>query len=135
QPLSGREMRFRRMRAKRASAHQLHGEIRLRAVARLEGAGFIDSSDSRMLEAGEQIRLVLEAAEQLAGHEQRSNELERHRAPRVLLLGFINDAHAPFAEDAQQAKITDLLSRTRHMAIELNRQRRAVQQAVFGYLK
>ncbi len=57
-----------------------------------------------MLEPGQGLDLALEHPEVLLVDEAAAaDDLERHPAPRVLLLGLVDDAHAALAELAEDA--------------------------------
>ncbi len=61
------------------------------------------------MQATEDLRLVLEALRARGGRETGVQDLERDRAPRILLLRLVHDAHAAFAEQIEDAVAADAL--------------------------
>jgi hypothetical protein len=87
----------------RASAHQLHREVRLDAVRRIGDARVVHLRDAGMLKASEKLGLVLEAPQARGIPEPRTNHLQRHAAVGALLFGLVDHAHGAFPDDAQDA--------------------------------
>ena len=88
-----------------AAAPQARHRVPRHAV---DVAGREDRHDRRVLEAGDGVDL---AAEALAGaFEQQqlgSHDLQRHLAAERRLLGEVHDAHAPFAERAEDPELAE----------------------------
>ena len=74
-------------------------------LALLGPAGVVDGGDVGMLEARQGLDLALEQPDVRLVHEAATaDDLERHPAPRLLLLRLVDDPHAPFAELAENAE-------------------------------
>ena len=92
-------------RGQRRAAHQLHRE-EVQTV--LGGAGLVERRDAGMPEMRERLRFALEELERLGGDvRSAADDLERDGTAGMLLLGFVDDAHAAFAELTHQAEVAD----------------------------
>ena len=86
------------------AADELHGEERLAVVGE---AGLVDLRDAGVVQPGQDLGLVGEALEQGGGGQAGADDLEGHRAARVVLLCLVDGAHAAFAEQAEDAIVGD----------------------------
>jgi hypothetical protein len=112
EPLPGVKFSIRDELVKGPAADELHGEkglLRdLTAGARhIRDAGFIDARNTRVLELSEKIRFMAKASKD-ARRRTWSHKLQGHPAVRVLLLCLIDNAHAAFADLADQLKSANL---------------------------
>ena len=82
------------------AADELHGEVR---PALLRHAGLVDLCDARVVQPALELRLLGEALQERRRQEARADDLKGDRAARVVLLGLVDDAHAAFAQAAQDA--------------------------------
>jgi hypothetical protein len=101
------QIRARDLRQRHA-IHELHCEVH--DPAALVSPRPIDPRDARMLEPAECFDLVLEARAHVPGRPAALQHLERDTARGALLLGFVDDAHAAFADAAQHAVGAELLA-------------------------
>ena len=67
----------------------------------------VDGGDGGMAEAGQGLHLPLEQAQAALVGEAAADHLERDAAARVLLLRLVDDAHAAFADAAQDPEAAD----------------------------
>ena len=85
----------------------LHREVRTPFRCR---AGVVDTGDVGMVHQRQRLALGVEAGEDFPGVHAPLDQLERHRpAHRALLLGLVDDAHATFADLAQDPVWPDAL--------------------------
>ena len=85
---------------------QLHREV---GPAALGAAGVEHAGDVGMVHHRQRLPLGLEAGDHLPAVHAGLDDLERHAAAdRLLLLGHVDDAHAPFADLLQQLVGADL---------------------------
>jgi hypothetical protein len=70
------EARALRVREQRLAAHQLHGEERLRSARRGERARLEDLRDAGVLQAAQDLDLVLEAAQRARRRQGLAHQLE-----------------------------------------------------------
>ena len=85
----------------RLAVDELHRDEGLVAALGIARAGLVDLRDARMVEPAEDVRLLLEAPQQLPRRRAAADRLERDAPAREGLLGFVDDAHAAFADAAQ----------------------------------
>ena len=91
------------------TANQLHDEI---WPARIGRSGIEHSGDIWMVHHRHGLAFGLEAGDNLLGVHPQLDDLQRHAAAnRLLLLGHVHDAHAPFADLLQQLIGTDQRAR------------------------
>ena len=82
-----------------------HGEELERAVL----AGRVDGNGVRLVEPGEDLLLAQEAVAGLGQDAAVADDLDRHPAVQAFLEGFIDSAHAPMADLAQDVKLAQPL--------------------------
>jgi hypothetical protein len=87
----------------RQPVDQFHGEVRLHTEGCVGGPRFVNLRDVGMMEPSQNLRLLLEAPDQIAAGPAGSDDLESDQPARLLLFGFIHGAHAAFAEKTQDA--------------------------------
>lgn len=87
----------------RQAVDQFHGEVRLHTEGCVGGSRFVNLRDVGMMQPSQNLRLLLEAPNQIAARPAGSDDLERDQPTRLLLFGFIHGAHAAFAEKTQDA--------------------------------
>ena len=87
----------------RLPVHQLHGEVRLAPKRGVGHPRVVDLRDAGVLQPAQRLRLVLEAAEHLAGGISRADHLQGHGAMRELLLRLVDRAHPALTEQANDA--------------------------------
>ncbi len=66
----------------------------------LRGCGFVDLGNSGVLQPGEHLRFVLEAAQQRGGDAAATHNLKCHGAAGPILLCQVDVAHASLAQQA-----------------------------------
>jgi hypothetical protein len=91
--------------------HQLHREVRLRPGAGVGNTRFVHARDPRVLQPRQQVRLVIEAPLHRLAHHPRTDDLQRHAAVRVVLLGLVHRSHPAAPEDPHDAERPDLVQR------------------------
>ncbi len=89
------------------SPHQLHREVRLRAVVRLADPRLEDLRDARMVQAAEELVLELEPSQHRRGHDAGPHDLQRDASMRALLFGLVHDPHGPLADEREDSERTD----------------------------
>ena len=91
-----------------AAADELHREVRLRADAGVRDAGLVDLRDAGVLQAAEDLRLVLEAPQHRGrGTTPGRITLSATRRRGSLLLGLVDGAHAALADEREDAVRAD----------------------------
>ncbi len=90
---------------RRQPSDELHGEERPAVCAQ---ARFMDLGDPGMLEPGQDLSFVSETLDELGGNKLGAHHLERDRPARVILLGLVHRAHAPFGVPAENAIAADV---------------------------
>jgi len=112
------------------SRDELHQEVgKLASVA--VRAGAVDLGDGWMTKRGQYASLVLEADARLLRGDGIAQELRRDLAPRRLLPPFVDEAHAPLADAADQPGVADLHAHEAVLAADVAR--RACRRALdFG---
>ena len=85
---------------------ELHGEIGLGPGPRVRGAVFVYLGNA-MVEASQGMRLQFEAPQDFGACDPTFDNLERNCSVWILLLRFIDHAHAAVAERAQNAIAVD----------------------------
>jgi hypothetical protein len=91
-------------------ANKLHGKER---PAIFTHARFIDLGEAAVLKSGQDLHRVLETNGELGRDEIGADHLEGDGPARVLLLGLVDGAHAPFAPPAHDAVAADVRRRRR----------------------
>jgi hypothetical protein len=87
---------------------EFHGDVGLgRTIPRRDAAGLEDLRDAGVAKAGEDIGLVTESAKRCAGEQAGADDLERDAATGLILLGFVDAAHAALADEAEDAERAD----------------------------
>jgi hypothetical protein len=88
------------VRDQRVAADVLQGEVGLCPFAFVERAGVVDLGDVGVLEASEDLRLVLEAFHGGTGGHAPPHHLQGHDAMGVVLHRLVDGAHTAGAENA-----------------------------------
>jgi hypothetical protein len=92
-----------------AAGHELHGEVGLAVVL----ADLIDRDDARVVEQGDSLGLVLEAAELVVtGEESGLDHLQRHGSVERDLAGLVHHAHAAASELASDLVVAKVALRS-----------------------
>src|SRR5262245_26936440 len=85
--------------------HQLHDEIMLAVIS---APRFVDCRYPRMFESRQGPRFALKQFDLILIHEPpAANNLQPNESPGVLLLGLVDNAHAPFTELAEDSIIAN----------------------------
>ena len=84
----------------REAVDELHGEVGLETEGRVLSSGVEDGGDIGMLEKSEDFGFEVEAFEGGRGKVAGTNDLEGDDAVGLLLDGFVDRAHAAFADEA-----------------------------------
>src|SRR5262249_55215852 len=74
-----------------------------RSEAGVGRARLVNLRNARMLQTTEGLRFLLEAAQEFGVGQPGLEDLERNGAPRMILFRLVDRAHAPFADDADDA--------------------------------
>ena len=108
QPLGGVELLVVAVLGDGDALDQLHHEVRPASVG---AAGIEHAGDVGMVHHRQRLPLGLEAGDHLLAVHARLDDLERDAAAdRLLLLGHVDHAHAPFADLLQELVGADLRS-------------------------
>ena len=100
QPLGGGELVPVAVVGDGDAVDQLHDEV---GPAGVGGAGVEHLGDVRVVHQGQGLSLGLEAGDHLVGIHTGLDDLQGHSSPDgTLLLGHVDDAHAPFADLSQE---------------------------------
>ena len=91
----------------RPTPHALHGEERDTFTVGLVDANLKDLWDAGVPESAEDLGLTLESAEEGGGRPAGTDDLEGDGATGALLLGEVDPAHAPLAEDTENPVLAE----------------------------
>src|SRR3981189_725974 len=91
----------------RVASDKLHCEIRLRPKAVIRSASFMGLGNASVLQPAERLGLLLESPQQFEASKTRFDNLKRHSAAGMFLLGLIYGAHGSFAEQPENPISTD----------------------------
>src|SRR5690606_38447629 len=89
------------LRDRPGAADVLHREERNKRAVVIVRPDLVDLRDRRVLEPGEQRRLLLETPERGGSHDLAAQGFDRDGPLRVLLFRLVDDAHAARSEDTQ----------------------------------
>ena len=107
QPLPGVEMMRLGVVPQRLPADILHGEVGLGSETGIGRAGFIDLGNAGMLQSAERLRFLLEPAKQFGTGQAGLDDFQGHSPPGLILFGFIDGAHAAFADQPENPVTAD----------------------------
>ena len=93
----------------RLALDEFHREKRLATAACVGFTGLVDLGDAGVLEAAQHVALVFETPQRVARLDARFDDLQGHDAPRHVLPGPIDHAHAALAEHIENGVLADLL--------------------------
>src|SRR5688572_27180041 len=89
---------------------ELHREEGLKTKAPVGSAGLVDLGDARVPQPSQDLRLMIEAADEaIAVQQAQRKHLERDRPPRVRLLRAIDHPHPAATQYAEDRVRTNLL--------------------------
>ncbi len=107
QPLTPVEPFGLRELQQRQPLNQFHDEVRRRLRVR-RGVGIVDPSDSPVAEPTEHLGFAVEPADGLRSRDALTNNLQRHAAAGVVLLGFVDGSHTALADLSNDGIASDL---------------------------
>src|SRR5437867_3855538 len=81
-----------------AAANEFHRKVGLRPETCVRHTCVIDLSDAGMLQSGEGLRFLLKTPKRFGVGHTGLDDLESHRAPRMLLFRFVNSTHPALAD-------------------------------------
>src|SRR5262245_12787241 len=77
-------------------------------LAFVSASRFVDGRDPRMFEPRQRLNFAMKQFDLILIHQSpAANDLQRHESPRMLLLGLVDNAHAAFAELAEDSIIAN----------------------------